>query len=72
MIVSEYATTVKYGNKSYYISVGGRDVYFSSSSKTGGMKLKGIECVNNQIRNTSDSKAATEFQIAQAIGRSLK
>ena len=70
--MSEYATTVKYGDKSYYVSVGGKDVYFSSSSKTGGIKLKGIACINNQLRNTSDNKPATEFQIAQAIGRSMK
>jgi len=72
MKMSEYATTIKYGDKSYHISVGGKDVYFSSSNKTGGMKLKGIECVNNQLRTTSNSKPATEFQLAQAIARSLR
>lgn len=70
--MAEYATTIKYGDKSYYVSVGGKDVYFSSSNRTGGLGLKGIKCINNQLVNTSDSKPATDFQIAQAIGRSLK
>lgn len=69
--MSEYATTVKYGDKSYHVSVGGKEVYFSSSNKRGGIKLKGITCVNNQLRATSNNKPATEFQIAQAIGQSL-
>ena len=70
--MSEYATTVKYGDKSYHISVSGKDVYFSSSNKTGGTTLKGIKCINNQLCLSTDSKPATIFQIAQAIGQSLK
>ncbi|MFT7412934.1 MAG: hypothetical protein ACI9J4_001298 [Paraglaciecola sp.] len=35
--MSEYATTVKYGDKSYNVSVSGKDVYFSSEKKTGGL-----------------------------------
>lgn len=70
--MSEYALTVKYGDKSYNISVSGKDVYFSGSSKTGGMTLKGIKCINNQLKTSSDNKVATDFQLAQAIGRSLK
>lgn len=70
--MSEYATTVKYGDKSYNISVSGKDVYFSSTSKTGGITLKGIKCINNQLCISEDSKPASDFQIAQAIGKSLK
>lgn len=69
--MSEYATTIKYGDKSYHVSVSGENVYFSSSSRTGGTSLKGIKCVNNQLRTSSNNKAATDFQIAQAIGKSF-
>ena len=70
--MAEYVTTVKYGDRSFHISVSGKDVYFSSSNKTGGLSLKGIKCVNNQLRTTSNNKSATEFQIAQAVGKSMK
>lgn len=70
--MSEYATTVKYGDKSYHLSVDGKTVYFSSSNKTGGLTLKGIKCVNNQLQVTSTGKEASDFQLAQAIKSSLK
>jgi hypothetical protein len=69
--MAEYATTVKYGDKAYYLSVSGKDVYFSSTNRTGGLSLKGIKCHNNQLRTVSDNKPATDFQLGQAIGRSL-
>jgi len=68
--MADYATTVKNGNKSYHISISGKDVYFSSTKKTGGIGLKGIKCINNQLRNTAN-KAVSEFELAQAISRSL-
>ena len=64
--MATYATTVKCGDKSYNLSVSGRDVYYSRSSKTGGSRLKGINCYNNQLRNSSN-KLATDFELAQAI-----
>ena len=70
--MSEYAMSVRCGDKTYNISVSGKDVYFSSSSRTGGITLKGIKIYNNELRTTSDNKAASEFAICQAIQISLK
>jgi len=69
--MSEYAMTLKCGNKTYNLSVSGKDVYFSSSSQTGGMKLKGIKNYNNELR-VSDNKPASEFSLCQAIQKSFK
>lgn len=70
--MSEYEMSVRCGDKTYNISVSGKDVYFSSSSRTGGITLKGIKIYNNELRTTSDNKAASEFAICQAIQISLK
>lgn len=70
--MAEYAMSVKCGDKTYNISVSGKDVYFSSSSRTGGTSLKGIKNYNNELRTTSDSKPASQFVICQAIQQSLR
>lgn len=69
--MSVFARTIKVGDKTYNLSISGKDVYFSSSSKTGGTTLKGIKVYNNEFRKTSDNKFATDFDIAAAINRSL-
>jgi len=66
-----FIVSLKCGDKTYNLSASGKDVYFSSSAKTGGTSLKGIKNHNNELRTTSDNKAATEFAICQAIKKSL-
>lgn len=68
--MAQYVMTVKCGDKNYHISVSGKDVYYSSGSKTGGMTLKGVKCYNNELRNTSDNKPITELGICLAIKKS--
>lgn len=70
--MAEYATTIKYGDRSFYLSISGEDVYFSSSNKTGGLTLKGIKHKNNQMIDTSTGKPATNYQLGQALARSMK
>jgi len=70
--MAEYAMSVKCGDKTYNISVSGKDVYFSSNTKTGGITLKGIKNYNNELRSTSDNKPVSKFELCQAIQRSLK
>lgn len=70
--MSEYAKTIKCGDKSYNLSVSGKDVYFSSSSKTGGTTLKGIKNINNELRTSIDNKPATDFSLCDAIRNSIK
>ncbi len=53
-------------------SVSGEVVYFSSSSRTGGIKLKGIKNHKNELRTSDNNEVATEFAICQAIQKSLK
>lgn len=67
-----FATSVRCGDKTYHISVSGKDVYFSSSSKTGGLTLRGIKNYNNELRTSLDNKPVNEFSICQAIRNSLK
>lgn len=69
--MAEYAMSVRCGDKSYNLSVSGKDVYFSSSSKTGGITLKGIKNIDNQLRATSNNKPVNDFAICQAIQKSL-
>lgn len=70
--MSEYAMSVRCGDKTYNISVSRKDVYFSSSSRTGGTTLKGIMNYNNELRTTDNNKPASEFSICQAIQKSLR
>jgi len=69
--MATYATTIRCGDKTYHISVSGKDVYFSSSSKTGGLTLRGIKNYNNELRTSIDNKPVNEFAICQAIRGSL-
>ncbi len=70
--MSEYAMSITCGNKTYNISVDSDgDVYFSSSKKTGGLKLEGIKNVKNNLISNDTDKTATNHQICQAIQRSL-
>lgn len=69
--MATFAMSVKCGDKKYHISVSGKDVYFSSSQKTGGASLKGIKNYNNELRTVSDNKPATEFSLCQAIRHSF-
>jgi hypothetical protein len=62
---------VRCGNKTYYLSINAQDVYFSSTSKSGGLSLKGIKNYHNELRNTSNNKAASDFDLCQAIRNSL-
>ena len=66
-----FAISIKCGDKTYNLSVNGSDVYFSSSAKTGGTTLRGVRNYNNELRTTSDNKAATQFALCQAIKASL-
>ena len=70
--MAEYAMSIKCGDKTYNLSVSGKDVYFSRDSKTGGLTLHGIKNYNNELRATSDNKPASTFAICQAIQNSLK
>ena len=69
--MSVHVMSVKCGDKTYHISASGKDVYFSSNSKTGGFTLKGIKVYNNELRTISDNKPATDFALCQAIKKSL-
>ena len=71
--MSIYIKTVKCGDKSYYLSISGEDVYFSSTSKTGGTRLKGIKNYNNILKSTkTNKKVDSDFIICEAISESLK
>ena len=65
--MATYIMSIKCGDKKYNLSVSGEDVYFSSSSKTGGTTLKGIRNYNNELRKRSDNKAANEFDMCMLI-----
>jgi len=69
--MATYIMDIKCGDKKYYLSVSGQDVYFNSSSKTGGFTLKGIKNYNNELRTISDNKPASDFALCQAIKKSL-
>lgn len=43
--MATYATTVKCGDKSYNLSVSGRDVYYSRSSKQEDLGLKALTVI---------------------------
>lgn len=60
-------TEIKVGDKTYYLSQSGEDVYYSTSNRTGGLTLKGVKFRNNQILKKSNNRPMTEFEIAQAI-----
>lgn len=66
-----YMTSLKCGDKTYYLSYSGRDIYFSSSSKTGGITLKGIKIYNNEMRDIN-GRTISEFDICLAIKNSLR
>lgn len=68
--MATYLTTIQVGSKKYHISYSGDSLYFSSSNKTGGSTLKGLKFKNNEIVFKSNSKVATEFDIAEAIKKS--
>lgn len=69
--MATYMTSLKCGDKTYYLSYSGKDIYFDSSNKTGGTTLKGIKIYNNEMRNI-DNKSVSNFDICQAIKNSLK
>jgi hypothetical protein len=69
--MADYLMSLKCGDKTYYLSGSGKDVYFSSSSKTGGTTLKGVKLYNNELRLTSTNKPASEAQLAIQIQKSL-
>lgn len=69
--MADYLTDIKVGNTKYYISASGKDVFFSSSRKDGGHRMKGVKCINNELKSTADSTLLNDFQIAGAIKKSL-
>lgn len=70
--MAEFIKKIKCGDKIYNISGSGKDVYFSSSSKTGGLSLKGVKLYNNELRLTSTNKVPTDLQLCVQIQASLK
>lgn len=61
---------LKVGGKTYYISHGGETVYYSTSGRgQGSFSIRGLKFKNNQILNTSTGKPATDFEIAQKMGK---
>jgi len=65
--MAEYLKTLKCGGKTYYVSHSGSDVYYNSSSKTGGFTLKGAKFVSNEIK--VNGKPASDFDLCQAIAK---
>jgi hypothetical protein len=68
--MADYIMTIKCGDKSYHLSASGKDVYYSSDNKTGGLSLKGAKMYNNEIRSTSDNKPLSEAQLCILIKKS--
>ena len=65
--MANFLIKIKCGDKTYNISHSGEDLYFSSSSSTGGFTLRGMKFKSNEIKNTSTGKPANDFEICQAI-----
>lgn len=58
------------GGRKYYLSHSGETVYYSTSGPGRGTTLiKGLKFKSNQIIDTSTNKAATEYVIAQKMGK---
>lgn len=65
--MAEFIKKIQCGDKTYNLSGSGKDVYFSSSSETGGTTLKGVKLYNNELRLTETNKEPTEMQICNQI-----
>lgn len=67
--MATYVRSIKVGDKTFHISASssGKELYYSSSSKTGGSSLRGLKLVNHEFRSTSTGKAISENELAQAI-----
>lgn len=70
--MADFIKKIKCGDKTYNISGSGKEVYFSSSNRTGGSKLKGIKLYNNELRCTSDNKSPSDVVICQKIKESTQ
>lgn len=64
-----YLKDVKVGDKTYHISHYVESVYFSTSKKTGGTKLKNVQFKNNQLVGWIDKKwrPINDFQLGEFI-----
>ena len=61
---------LKCGGRTYYINHNGKDVYYSTSSRTAGStRIRGLEYRSNQIIDTSTGRPATEFEICQKMNK---
>lgn len=61
---------IKIAGRTYYLSHNGETVYYSSSGRgQGSFSIKGLRFRGNQILDTSTGKPATEFLIAQKMGK---
>jgi len=65
--MAEFIKKVKCGDKTYNLSASGKDVYYSSSSKTGGTTLKGVKLYNNELRLNETNKEPTDLQLCNQI-----
>lgn len=65
--MATYVRSIRVGDTTYHISNSGKDLYYSSSSKTGGSSLRGVKLYNNELRSTATNKPMSDIEIAQAI-----
>lgn len=65
--MATFIKRIKCGDKTYNISYSGKDVYFSSSSRTGGSQLKGVRIYNNELRLNSTNKPISDVDLCARI-----
>ena len=65
--MATFIMCIECGDKKYNISYTGKEVYYSSSSKTGGTKIKGVRMHKNEIRMNSTNKPASDVELCQQI-----
>lgn len=61
---------IKIGGRTYYLSHGGDTMYYSTEGPgKGTTSIRGLAFKSNQIIDVSTGKPATDYQIAQKMGK---